>query len=90
MNTKIGAAQPLTDAEIIVQAPASVKNATDTITFARWVEERTRAALATHPAPVAPIPMLLHCPKCGTQHVDAPEPNQKWGAPQPTPKEPTP
>jgi hypothetical protein len=22
---------------------------------------------------VAPIPLLLHCPRCGTQHVDAPE-----------------
>jgi hypothetical protein len=27
------------------------------------------------PAPAAePIDMVLHCPKCGTQHIDAPEP----------------
>jgi hypothetical protein len=23
---------------------------------------------------IAPIDMVLHCPKCGTQHIDAPEP----------------
>lgn len=35
-----------------------------------------RQALAHHSAPVGeakPIPMLLFCPKCGVQHVDAPE-----------------
>jgi hypothetical protein len=36
-------------------------------------------ATVTHPAPIAsaeeaaPVPMLLFCPHCGTQHVDAPE-----------------
>lgn len=39
--------------------------------------EVARAALAQASAPsvqvVEPIPMLLHCPQCGAQHVDAPE-----------------
>lgn len=31
-------------------------------------------ALYTHPAPeTKPIDMVLHCPKCGMQHVDAPD-----------------
>lgn len=30
------------------------------------------AMLAAAPAPVAPIDMVLHCPACGLQHVDAP------------------
>jgi hypothetical protein len=28
--------------------------------------------------PVVPIPMLLHCPRCGTQHVDAVESTLAW------------
>lgn len=32
-------------------------------------------------AAAEPIPMVLHCPKCGTQHVDAPEPEKGWTNP---------
>jgi|SRR6185437_14894614 len=28
-----------------------------------------------------PIPMVLHCPTCRTQHVDAPEPYSGWDNP---------
>jgi hypothetical protein len=28
-----------------------------------------------------PIPMVLHCPNCGTQHIDAPEPGTDWNNP---------
>jgi hypothetical protein len=28
-----------------------------------------------------PIPMVLHCPKCTTQHVDAPDPDKGWTNP---------
>lgn len=28
-----------------------------------------------------PVPMVLHCPACGTQHVDAPEPENNWTNP---------
>lgn len=28
-----------------------------------------------------PIPMVLHCPVCGTQHIDAPEPENGWTNP---------
>jgi hypothetical protein len=28
-----------------------------------------------------PIPMVLHCPSCGEQHVDAPEPASGWTNP---------
>lgn len=30
---------------------------------------------------VAPIPMVLHCPACGLQHIDAPEPENGWENP---------
>lgn len=33
------------------------------------------------PAPPEPIPMVLCCPKCGKQHVDAPEPEKGWTNP---------
>jgi Lar family restriction alleviation protein len=29
----------------------------------------------------APIPLVIHCPRCGTQHVDAPEPATGWTNP---------
>lgn len=29
----------------------------------------------------APIPMILHCPGCGEQHIDAPEPERGWTNP---------
>jgi hypothetical protein len=35
-----------------------------------------QAELAT-----VPIPMLLFCPKCGHQHVDAPDPAKGWDNP---------
>jgi hypothetical protein len=28
-----------------------------------------------------PIPMVLHCPACGTQHIDAAEPDKGWDNP---------
>lgn len=28
-----------------------------------------------------PIPMVLHCPRCGFQHVDKPEPDKGWDNP---------
>lgn len=28
-----------------------------------------------------PIPMILHCPTCGAQHIDAPEPDKGWTNP---------
>jgi len=28
-----------------------------------------------------PIDMILHCPVCGTQHIDAPEPDNGWTNP---------
>jgi hypothetical protein len=28
-----------------------------------------------------PIPMVLHCPNCRTQHIDAPEPDKGWHNP---------
>ena len=29
----------------------------------------------------APIPMVLHCPECGTQHIDAPDAARNWTNP---------
>ncbi len=36
---------------------------------------------AVAPEQAAPIPMLLFCPQCGHQHVDAPEPESGWTNP---------
>lgn len=36
-------------------------------------------AMAT--AEASPIPMVLHCPRCGAQHIDAPEPEIGWENP---------
>jgi hypothetical protein len=33
------------------------------------------------PVPAAPVPMLLHCPRCLTQHVDAPDEAKGWTNP---------
>ena len=33
------------------------------------------------PPPPKPIDMVLHCPSCGWQHVDAPEPDTGWSNP---------
>lgn len=43
----------------------------------RYPAEQMRAALSTTTAGLAkrPIPMLLFCPACGVQHLDAPEPD---------------
>ena len=30
---------------------------------------------------VAPIPMMLFCPKCGLQHIDMPDPTDDWDNP---------
>jgi hypothetical protein len=38
-------------------------------------------ALVKAAAPPAPIPMVLHCPRCAAQHVDAPEPERGWTNP---------
>lgn len=45
--------------------------------------DEARAALTAYRSgnPPAPIPMVLHCPKCGEQHVDAPEPEAGWHNP---------
>lgn len=41
------------------------------------------AMIAAAPTPPAqePIPMVLHCQKCGTQHIDAPEESAGWANP---------
>lgn len=30
---------------------------------------------------MTPIPMVLHCPECGIQHVDKAEPEKGWDNP---------
>lgn len=48
----------------------------------RAVEERVEGTGAGRPLrSVVPVPMVLHCPACGTQHVDAPEPERQWTNP---------
>jgi hypothetical protein len=52
------------DASVVIRPPSAEKR--DAIVTAG---ERLRAALT---APEQPIPMILHCPKCHAQHIDAP------------------
>lgn len=42
-----------------------------------------RAALTAAVAlmDAAPIPMVLHCPSCGLQHIDKPDPDNGWHDP---------
>lgn len=44
----------------------------------RVIVGRIRALVSSSPRP---IPMVLHCPRCGVQHVDAPEPDRNWDNP---------
>ncbi len=48
----------------------------------RWICDEALRRLATRAAPAdATIPMVLLCPACGHQHVDAPEPDKGWTNP---------
>jgi hypothetical protein len=48
-----------------------------------WLMEARRVVLAAAPSSgdAKPIPMLLYCPDCGLQHVDAPQPGENWTNP---------
>lgn len=41
--------------------------------YAEWLCARLNAPSPVRQGDEAPIDMILHCPKCGMQHVDAPE-----------------
>jgi len=43
--------------------------------FLRWKDDTENDF---QPLYTAPIPMLLFCPKCDLQHVDAPNPAKDW------------
>lgn len=58
----------LTDAEIWGQADGSDGSVPK---FARAIESKLREKNAA--APAAPVDMVLYCPKCGVQHIDAPD-----------------
>ncbi len=55
---------------------------TDEKTVERFWQLMNRFAGIASPDAVVPeetpIPMILHCPKCQHQHVDAPEPEKGW------------
>lgn len=40
--------------------------------WTRWIEPAV---------PREPVPAIIHCPRCGTQHVDKPEPEINWTNP---------
>lgn len=44
-------------------------------------EARIAALRAYEREPGAPIPMVLHCPRCRMQHVDLPQPEKGWTNP---------
>lgn len=39
----------------------------------QWAAWQARASRGQAPAQPAPIDMVLHCPACGLQHIDAPD-----------------
>ena len=59
----------MTDEQIIEMAKTHCVDATRISTVLSFA----RALLASKPAVMQPIDMLLFCPDCGTQHIDAPE-----------------
>lgn len=44
-------------------------------------EIATEKAVALERAASQPVPMVLHCPACNTQHIDKPEPERGWDNP---------
>ncbi|WP_155648315.1 hypothetical protein [Burkholderia cepacia] len=73
MTTENSRADALTDAQILDVLKSVHPNA---VRLPPGWLEFARAILAASPVeqPAAtPIPMLLFCPRCGTQHIDAPE-----------------
>ncbi len=66
--------------ELESRAALAVKPSVDTLSLNAAAELRrlhslTTAARAAQEAEPAPIDMVLHCPACGLQHIDAPEPD---------------
>lgn len=51
----------------------------------KLILNKAKPPLRNDPSPPSvlqyPIPMILHCPDCGAQHVDAPEPEKGWDNP---------
>lgn len=47
----------------------------------RLVEEALPRFLASWGGEPAPVPMILHCPICGTQHIDLPDERIGWTNP---------
>jgi len=47
----------------------------------RLIEQALPRYLSAWGCEPTPIPMVLHCPKCGFQHIDAPDPADNWDNP---------
>lgn len=70
-------------AKVDATPPASAAGEREALTdeqrldWALWrikdLEQKLSAALSSSPAPVQPIDMVLFCPNCGKQHIDAPD-----------------
>ena len=49
--------------------------------YAHGAADAIAHARLTIAAELAPVPMILHCPACGRQHIDAAEPDTGWENP---------
>jgi rubredoxin len=47
----------------------------------RTVIQNLPETVAAPTSEVEPVPMILHCPVCGTQHIDQPQPEKDWHNP---------
>jgi hypothetical protein len=61
-----------------VEDRRAIVDALKAVIVARWqAHERSLPASSTG----TPIPMVLHCPRCRAQHIDAPQPDKGWTNP---------
>lgn len=52
---------------------ASAERFRASVTLSRFIEAHSEETPS-----LSPIPMILHCPRCHVQHIDAPDENVKW------------